>query len=287
MGDRPDLIVVGDVMVDVNVEAGDLSPGGDVHGEVVLRSGGAGANAAVWAARQGAHVCLYGRTGDDLPGRLLADALAACDVDARLTVDPTARTGAMLIVRGEGDRSMVADRGANATLSPEHLPESLEAEAVLVSGYLLFHPGSEPAAVAALQRARATFLAVDAASWPLLAEYGADRFLRATAQANVLLANEREAEVLGGGEDHARLAERYEHVFLKLGQRGAVHLRNGRATSCRTESAPVVDATGAGDAFDGVLLASLSMGSSPEEALDRACLAGRAVAASSESWPES
>src|SRR5205814_3101740 len=61
---RPDLIVVGDVMVDVTVEAGALIAEGDVHGEVRLRAGGGGANAAVWAAHRGAQVRLYGRVGD-------------------------------------------------------------------------------------------------------------------------------------------------------------------------------------------------------------------------------
>jgi len=104
VSDRPDLIVVGDVMVDVSVDGGALATGGDVHGEVRLRPGGAGANAAVWAAREGVDVRLYGRVGDDLPGRLLADELASRGVDARLTVDTEARTGAMLIVRNEGER---------------------------------------------------------------------------------------------------------------------------------------------------------------------------------------
>jgi sugar/nucleoside kinase (ribokinase family) len=282
--DRPNLIVVGDVMVDVSVQAGALATGGDVHGEVRLRAGGAGANAAVWAAHEGADVRLFGRVGNDMPGRLLAEAVGGRGVDARLTVDPAARTGAMLVVRGQGDRSMVADRGANARLSPDDLPADIEADAVLVSGYLFFHPGSEPAALAALERARARFVAVDGASWPLLQEYGVGHFLRATAAANVLLVNEREADVLGG-EDPTRLADSYEHAFVKLGERGASHYSNGRTTSCRGASATVVDATGAGDAFDGVLLASLARGGSVRMALDRACRAGSTVAASPDTWP--
>jgi len=287
VSDPPDLIIVGDVMVDVSVEAGALAPGGDVHGEVRLRPGGAGANAAVWAALEGANVRLYGRVGGDLPGRLLADALAVRGVDARLTVDPEARTGAMLVVQGQGDRSMVADRGANARLSPEDLPADLEAEAVLVSGYLLFHPGSEPAALAALERARARFVAVDGASWPLLQGYGVERFLEATAPANVLLVNEREANVLTrGGTGAVRLEDSYPHVFVKQAERGAVHFSGGNRTSCRSSEASVVDVTGAGDAFDGVLLACLARGGSVQEALDRACQAGRTVATSPDPWPE-
>lgn len=286
MGERPDLIVVGDVMVDVGVQAGMLATGGDVHGEVRLRPGGAGANTAVWAAHEGADVHLYGRIGDDLPGRLVAEAIVARGVDARLTVDPEARTGAMLVVWGHGDRSMVADRGANAQLSPDDLPAQLNAAAVFVSGYLLFHPGSEPATLAALERARARFVAVDGASWPLLEEFGAERFRLATTAANVLLVNRREADVLGG-DDPANLVGAYEHAFVKLGEHGAVHhSSSGQTTSCQTGSAQVIDTTGAGDAFDGALLARLARGDSVQEALERACLAGRTVAGSLETWPE-
>jgi sugar/nucleoside kinase (ribokinase family) len=42
-----DLICVGDVMLDVRVDAGELARGGDVHGRVALQPGGTSANAAV------------------------------------------------------------------------------------------------------------------------------------------------------------------------------------------------------------------------------------------------
>jgi sugar/nucleoside kinase (ribokinase family) len=283
--DRPHLIVVGDVMVDVSVEAGVLATGGDVHGEVHIRAGGGGANSAVWAACQGARVRLYGRVGDDLPGRFLAEAVASRGVDARVAVDPEARTGAMLVVREAGDRSMVADRGANARLLPDDLPARLEASAVLVSGYLFFDPGSEPAARAALERADSPLVAVDAASWPLLEAYGPQRFLEAVARANVLIVNEREAEVLGQ-DGRVKLEDHFEMVCRKRGAEGATLASRGRVFSARPE--PVdhpVDPTGAGDAFDGVLLAALASGTAEEGALQRACEAGRAVASSAETWP--
>lgn len=285
MSDRPNLIVVGDVMVDVSVDTVALATGGDVHGEVRLRPGGAAANAAVWAACEGARVRLYGRVGDDLPGRFLVEAVTAHGVDARLAVDPEARTGAMLVVRQEGDRSMVADRGANAQLAPDDLPERLEAGAVLVSGYLLFHPGSERAAVAALERAAAPLVAVDAASWPLLRAYGVERFFEAAAAANVLLANEREAEVLEVG-GRVTPQKRFRYICRKLGAAGAELWSPGRTEVLRgTPLDQPVDPTGAGDAFDGVFLAALVGGASSEDALRRACEAGRTVVMSAETWP--
>jgi sugar/nucleoside kinase (ribokinase family) len=183
---------------------------------------------------------------------------------------------------------MVADRGANARLSPADLPTEIEAKAVLVSGYLLLNESSLPAAMAALKRARARFIAVDAASWPLLREFGTTRFFTATESASVLLLNELEAEVLCGrrGEDAAEtLAQRYQVVCVKRGPRGAAMSWEGLLI--RYEGEPVVEAdpTGAGDAFDGVFLAALATGASPGEALRAACTAGARVAAGPDLWP--
>jgi sugar/nucleoside kinase (ribokinase family) len=285
----PDLIVVGDLLADIVVEAGTLVRGGDVHGTVRIRPAGSGANAAVWAAEGGARVRLIGRIGEDLIGRLLRDSLASRQVETVLVVDPAGRTGAMLVVREPGERSMVADRGANAGLSPTDLPDVLAAGAVLVSGYLLFHPGSEPAALAALERAEAPMIAVEAASWPLLQEYGVDRFLSATKRATVLLANEREAEVLTGSAVERALDElagRYEIVVVKRGARGAVAATEGKRLRATAPKVAEADPTGAGDAFDGVLLAELAGGSELQAALAKACSAGARAAASLETWPE-
>jgi ribokinase len=283
-----DLICVGDVMVDVGVDAPELVRGGDVHGRVLVRPGGSATNAAVWAAWDGAAVRLHARVGSDLSGRLVAQALAERGVEAALAIDPAAPTGTMLVVSEAGERSMVADRGANANLAPSDLPEGLYAGAVLVSGYILLHEGSEDAALAALERADASHVAVDAASWPLLARYGRDRFLSATSRATALFANEREAETLSGttGEGAARvLGERYPLVCVKLGARGALVVVDGRLIRRAATPVQEVDPTGAGDAFDGVFLAGMARGADPREALDAACAAGARAAAGPDPWP--
>jgi sugar/nucleoside kinase (ribokinase family) len=131
---------------------------------------------------------------------------------------------------------------------------------------------------------------VEASSWPLVEAFGAARFLTETADtsANVLLANEREAEVLVGlsGTDAARaLGERYRVACVKLGEKGAAMSFDGSLVEVSAEPVVEVDATGAGDAFDGVLLAALARGAEPEAALRRACHAGALVAASEDTWP--
>ncbi len=286
-----DLITVGDVMVDVHVESPSLKRGGDVHGHVQLQPAGTSANAAVWAAREGASVRVHGRVGDDLAGRLLAGALRDHGVDPALVFDEDEATGTMLVVVEAGERSMVADRGANARLVSDDLPAALIAGAVLVSGYLLQQEPTTPVALEALARSRATFTAVEAASWPLVEAFGAEAFVDRTtaAGADTAFANGREAKILTGADGReaaARLGEHYRLACVKLGAAGAVMSLDGSILEMDLGTVEEVDPTGAGDAFDGVLLAALVSGVDPEEALRRACRAGAIVSGTATTWPE-
>jgi len=284
-----DVVTIGDVMVDVRVEADALEEGGDVHGRVMIRPGGSASNVAVWAAEAGARARVHGRIGSDVAGALLREELIARGVEPALVMDPSTDTGTMLVVHEPGERSMVADRGAGGRLRPDDLPERIEATAVLVSGYVLLFEPTHAAGSAALERASARFVAVDAASWPMVRDFGPDRFFEATRSATMLLANDREAEALTGRRGERAvdaLAERYPIVCVKLGEEGAVMSWEGLVIRNETEAVRELDPTGAGDAFDGVLLANLAVGRSPGDALAAACRAGALVAASYETWPE-
>lgn len=284
-----DLICVGDVMLDVRVDAGELARGGDVHGRVGLQPGGTSANAAVWAAAVGASTRVHGRVGADLVGRLLRTELEVRGVDTALVDDADAPSGTMLVVFEAGERSMVADRGANARLVPADLPSTLEAGAVLVSGYLLLQEGAREAGREAIRRSRAEWIGVETASWPLVEAVGRDGFDELATGATVVLANEREARSLTGREPVAAaraLGERYRAASVKRGAEGAVLVLDGEVYEAVPEAVEERDPTGAGDAFDGVLLASLARGVEPGEALRLACRAGASVASSASVWPE-
>lgn len=276
-------------MLDVRVDAGALARGGDVHGRVALQPGGTSANAAVWAAESGASARVHGRVGADVVGRLLRTELEVRGVETSLVADPEAPSGTMLVVFEAGERSMVADRGANARLVPADLPGTLDAGAVLVSGYLLLQDGAQQAGLAAIERSGATWTAVDTASWPLVDATGPERFHELAAGACAVLANEREAQALTGAEAvHAarELGERYRLACVKRGAAGAVMVLDGVLHEIPPEAIDERDPTGAGDAFDGVLLASLARGAGAEDALRAASRAGARVAASSVGWPE-
>ena len=253
-----DLIAVGDVMLDGALPAPVV--GGRVHGHIELRAGGSAANAALAAARLGGSAAVVGRVGADPAGRLVADALAAAGVEPLLARDVEERTGCVVVV---GGTSIVADPGASARLAPDDLPPTLEARAVLVSGYSLLQSGPEAAGRAALERAHTDWLAVDAASARLVSSFGVDRFLEATATVDVLLANAEEARTLTGldpDEAALLLAQRYRIVCVKLGLAGAIVASGGKLVRAEVEPLDRPDTLGAGDALAGVFLLSLARG---------------------------
>jgi len=270
-----DLIAVGDVMLDGALPA--PVAGGRVHGRIDLRAGGSAANAALAAAGLGARAAVIGRVGADAAGRLVADTLAAAGVEPLLARDEEAHTGCVVVV---GGTSVVADPGASVRLAPHDLPATLEARAILVSGYSLLQPGPEAAARAALERARTDCLAIDAASARLVAAFGVDRFLDATSTAGVLLANAEEARTLTGLEaDEAALtlAQRYRVVCVKLGRAGALAATREDITRAEVEPVDRADTLGAGDAFAGGFLLSLSRGLDLGVALRAGCDTARAA----------
>src|SRR5258705_8314 len=245
--------------------------GGRVHGRIELRAGGSAANAVFAAARLGARAAVIGRVGADAAGRLVAAELAAAGVEPLLARDADVSTGCVVVV---GGTSIVADPGASIRLVPEDLPATLEAGAVLISGYTLLQPGPGAAAHAALERARTDCLAVDAASANLIAAFSAKRFFEATATAGVLFANAEEARTLTGLDaDGAALAlgRRYRVVCVKLGRSGAVAATGGEIVRVEVQPVDRADTLGAGDAFAGGFLVSLSRGAEVAVALRAGC----------------
>jgi ribokinase len=289
-GAPPLLACVGDLMVDVAVAAPALRRGGDAPGSVRLRPGGSAANVAAWARAAGARAVLLARRGDDLAGDLLAAALARRGVALHPPAPVPAATGAMLVVREAGERSFVADPGANRRLAAADVAAGLAgAAAVFVSGYPLLRPETRAAGMAAA--AADVPAAVDAASWPLLAGGAGEPLLAAAALAGTLLANLDEAAALTHRRDPRAaagvLAGRVGVVVVKCGARGAMVAEAGRGEPLHVPAAEVqvADVTGAGDAFAAGYLVALAGGAAPVEAAGAAVrLAARAVAAEG-TWP--
>jgi ribokinase len=253
------LVTVGDVMVDV---VSDQLPaaGERKHGTVRLRAGGSAVNAALAAAQLGAATQVVGRIGRDAAGDLVLSTLAGHGVDARLARDDELPTGTAVALQD----AIVAHRGANARLAPDDLPSPLRGDALLVSGFALFQNGSREAARTALERFDGPWTAVDLAS-PRLASLDFD--------ARVVFATEEEARALRGFE------QLFEIVCVKNAAGARVHTADATidaASSQVSETNPF----GGGDAFAAAFLVSLADGAALDVALEHACAAGAAAAAS-------
>jgi ribokinase len=290
MSPRPPIVVVGDLMVDVvAVARGPLATGSDTEAQVHWAGGGAGANVAAWLAHLGTPVVLVARTGDDVAGRGAVAELRAAGVDVRCAVDPDRATGTcVVLVDGDGERTMLPDRGANLALAPADRPaDAFRAGGHLhLSGYTLLHPGCRAAGLAALKRARAAGMttSVDPASAAPLRAAGPATVLGWLAGAGALLPNAGEARVLTG-EDEPEAAARAlaaatgaAEVVVTLGAGGAVWTDGTAAHRAAAAAAEAVDSTGAGDAFAAGWLHARGAGADPAVALAAACAVGaRAV----------
>jgi pseudouridylate synthase len=286
---EPRVICLGDLMVDVvTVMRAPLAYGSDTPAAVTTAGGGSAANVAAWLAATGVPVAFAGRAGADLLGRSAVRDLEAAGVRAEVTADPARPTGTcVVLVSPGGERSMLPDPGANATLRADDLPDALftSGRHLHLSGYALLRTGSRDAASAALELARARHMtiSVDPSSAAPLAAAGPDRFLAWTAGSALCLANEEEASVLTGraGAEAAAeaLTRHFGEVVVKLGPAGAMWCEAGTApVLVPAERASVVDTTGAGDAFAAGFLASWLDGGEPAASLRAGCLlAARAV----------
>jgi sugar/nucleoside kinase (ribokinase family) len=280
------VVVLGDVMTDVVARTDrPLAPASDTPAEVRMRRGGSAANTAAWLGHLGVPVTFVGCVGDDPAGAEAAAALRAAGVETAPTVLAGVPTGACVVLIGpDGERTMLPDAGANALLPALPLPRGAHLH---VSGYSLLRPGSRPAARAALAAARAAGMttSVDPASAAPLAEVGAAAFRDLIRGATTVIATADEAEVLTGVRDAGAVVQDllrgHAEVVLKLGRDGArwASAEGGHAAvPAAPPDGPVIDHTGAGDAFTAAWLAARRAGRVPEAALRAACaLAARVV----------
>jgi len=276
-----EVVVVGSFNVDHVWRCEALpAPGATLAGEYATGPGGKGFNQAIAAARAGARTAFVCALGEDDGGRH-ARALAAADgLDLREQGSEAPTGTAGIYVDAAGRNSIVIGAGANATLSAAHVAAQADAlgTARVVLAQLESPIDAVSAGLAAARRAGAIALLN-----PAPANAATTRELLALA--DVLTPNETEFAALvarHAGEridpaevavlDQARLHALCRElvpatsVVVTLGATGCFvshadgALRGDASPFYRVGAEPVraVDTTGAGDAFNGALAASLA-----------------------------
>jgi ribokinase len=275
------VLVIGSINADLVVTLDRLpEPGETVTGGRFARHGGGkGANQAVAAARAGARVRFAGAVGDDDLGAAALGELRAEGVDvgsvARLEGEAT---GVALIAVDRAGRNQIAvASGANARVGAALVARALEVAPLGPGDIVLL--GFEVPDDAVVAGARA---AAAAGARAILNPAPARELPGDLRGGGVLLTpNGLEAAALTGETEPTAalraLARRAGlPVIVTVGADGALLATDEGIVEIPAPDVDVVDTTGAGDAFNGVLAAGLAAGRDIEDAARRAVEAASA-----------
>jgi ribokinase len=243
-----------------------------------LGPGGKGSNQSVAAARAGGDVTFITRLGQDTFADMALATWAGAGVKPAVTQDAGSYTGAAYIFvdSATGDNAIIVAPGAASAISEA----DIDARASLIAGAGVFVTQLEqplPAALRALQIAReagVTTILNPAPAAPLPTGM--------LALCDYVTPNESEAESLTGlpvttvaeAEQAARAlrAMGAGAAVITLGSQGALFHDGTQTVHVPAISAgPVVETTGAGDAFNGGFATALAEGADPVAAVRFGC----------------
>lgn len=243
-----------------------------------LGPGGKGSNQAVAAARLGADVTFISRLGRDPFADMALKTWADAGVKPQVTQSDDSYTGAAYIFVEEatGDNAIIVCPGAAANIAAA----DIEANADLIGSAAVFVTQLEQpmaAAIRALEIAKAG--GVQTILNPAPANSLPDGML---ALCDFVTPNETEAEALTGVAvntvDDARqaadafLAKGVGAAIITLGEKGALFHAEGLSELVPAfDAGPVVETTGAGDAFNGGFAVALARGDDPVAAVRLGC----------------
>lgn len=279
---RFDIVALGEAMVEFN-HAGARGSRTYVQG-----FGGDTANAIIAAARQGARCAYVTRLGDDEFGRMCLYLLRAEHVDtSAVVIDASAPTGLYFVHHGPGGHTFSYRRTGSAAsrMQPSALPVALLERATWlhVSGISqAISPSATRTVREAIRIARqaGNKVAYDPnlrlSLWPL--ERARDVILTTIPLCDLFLPSLDDVRLLAGIEEPLGIVDwchrmGARHVVLKLGSQGCLVSEGGPVTAVAPYPVDAVDATGAGDCFDGSYLARLVAGDDAVSAARWACTA--------------
>lgn len=261
--------VFGSFVVDLMARAPHLpTPGETVRGSLFKQgAGGKGFNQGIAAHKAGGEVVMITKVGNDSLAKVAYEAMDAVGLSKEhVFVNEEVATGTALVCVGEdsGQNQIIIVPGACNTITEEDLAqvrELIESSAYVLLQLEVNQDANER--VAQMAKEKGVRVIINTAPYQPME----DEFLKG---AYLVTPNEVEAEEFTGiavkdleSADRAAavfFAKGVENVLITLGSRG-VYL----ATKDRSEIIPgfrvdAIDTTGAGDAFNGGLLAALSEG---------------------------
>jgi ribokinase len=260
------IVVVGSSNTDMIIKVPWLPKPGEtiLGGKFFTAAGGKGANQAVGAARAGGDVIFLARIGDDMFGQQAKEGFIKDDINVEYVLtDESEPSGvALILVAPDGENVIAVAGGANSNLSPADVQKQSD---VISSADILLGQLETPLETIHKAVSIASDNGVKVILNPAPAQELSDDLL---GKISILTPNESEAQLLTGikvdsAEDAAKAADvlmgkGVEIVLLTMGARGAYI-----ATAEFKELIPgfkvkAVDATAAGDVFNGALAVAIA-----------------------------
>lgn len=271
----PDIVALGEPLIEFNQARAD-DPSSYLQG-----FGGDTSNMAIAAARLGARVGYVTRLGSDAFGRMFVDLWTRENVDTSgVAFDAEAPTGVYFVTHGPKGHEFSYLRAGSAAsrMRPEQLPNASIESARLVHASGI----SQAISASACDTVFAAFDAARAAGavvtydpnvrrklWPLAR---AKAIVMATiAMCTWCLPSEDDAVILFGDASSDAVIDALHRagargVVLKRGAQGCIVSDGTRREAVAARRVASVDATGAGDCFDGAFASRLIAGDDPFEA---------------------
>ncbi len=264
----PAILALGEPMIEFN----QTEPGKPNY---LQGFGGDTSNAIIACARQGAACGYLTRLGDDEFGRAFLDLWQREGVDTRgVAIDATAHTAVYFVTHGATGHSFSYLRrdSAASRMTPAHLPADLirNARFLHVSGIsqaISQSARDTVAAAIALARSNGVKVSYDTnlrlKLWPI--ETAREVITATIAQADYLLPSLEDLQAVNELEAPDAIldwcfAHGAKNVVLKCGRAGCIAATPSQRTPIAGHKVDAVDATGAGDCFDGAFLARLDAG---------------------------
>ncbi len=281
-----DIICTGGAVVDILVRSLDElpAPGQSVTVEqIFLQVGGCGVNTAILLARLGLNVSFWGRLGADSLGHFLKSQLVAERIDPEVFIfDPSMSTKtAVVVINRQGERSLIRSGETGNALSLKDLDQ------INLAGVRHLHiggcyslrnlMGENLAALLRYAQEMDVRTSVDTV-WTQDQNWRA--IYPALPYVDYFLPSLNEAQHITGHE-HPRAIARdlvaagAKNVIIKLGAEGTfVNWQGSEGVVPAFAVNPVVDTTGAGDAFCAGFLAGLAAGHGVPRAVEWGNAAG-------------
>lgn len=267
------IIVVGSSNVDLTARVRRLpSPGETVGGATLLKvNGGKGANQAVAAARMGADVVFLTCLGNDASGEMLSSQFAADGIDTsfiKLSATPTGT--ALIFVDDNAQNCIAVAPGSNNDLLPDDI--DVARSCMEDTGFMLIQL-EIPMSTVVHSVELADSMGIKTVLNPAPINPIPEELFR---HIWLITPNQIEAEQLTGvrveSEEDARkaasvlFARGVKNAIITMGCKGSLVCTPEETIYVPARKVQAIDTTGAGDVYNGALVAALSEGKPLSEA---------------------